>query len=266
MKSPSTFTKNRSGAKTMAEIPSVILDNLQQGLIPTANLVEALAVNQALLAINVLNQLGISAGPELIQQLNLAQEKGFIQRCRTISTALHQHIGNKLTHSLENHPSDMVRFWAILWPQSTTSTIESEMARIQPFANDPHFSVREIAWLALRPFIVQQPILSIQLLIPWTHSEKENLRRFASESTRPRGVWCAHIPELKANPELGIPLLENLMADPSIYVQNSVANWLNDAGKTRPDFLIGFRQRWIHQDNKSTQYILKRGLRNLKID
>jgi len=265
MKLPSTFTESRTGAKTMAEIPSAILDNLEQGLIPTANLVEALAVNQAQLAIQVLNQLDISTTPELIQQLNLAQQNGFIQRCRTISIALHQHIGNKLTHSLENHPSDMVRCWAILWPQSSTSTIESELDRLQPFADDSHFSVREMAWLAIRPFIVQQPILSIQLLLPWTISEKENLRRFASESTRPRGVWCAHIPELKANPELGLPLLENLMTDPSIYVQNSVANWLNDAGKSRPGFLIAFRQRWIQKDNKSTQYILKRGLRNLKI-
>lgn len=248
----------------MAEIPDVVLNSLQLGIIPTANLVEALAVNQAQLALNVLNQLGESASKELTQELNLAQQKGFIQRCKSISAVLHHHLGNDIPWEIQNHNSDIARCWATLWPQSSNLTLEAEINRLQPFADDPHFSVREMAWLCLRPLVVQQPERSIQLLLPWTEYEQENLRRFASEATRPRGVWCAHIPELKAHPELGLSLLENLMTDPSVYVQNSVANWLNDAGKSRPDFLISFQQRWISNANKSTQYILKRGLRNLK--
>lgn len=118
--------------------------------------------------------------------------------------------------------------------------------------------------MAMREAIENHLLESIAILMDWTSSNDEHIRRFATEATRPRGVWCKHLKALTAQPELALGLLEALKADPSPYVQCSVGNWLNDAGKSRPDWLIHICKSWLtDSSNQHTLKIVKRGTRNI---
>ncbi len=84
----------------------------------------------------------------------------------------------------------------------------------------------------------------LELLESWVHDPDENIRRCAVEGTQPRGVTTVHIVALKNDPELGLPRLEPVRSDPSRYVHNAVANWLNDASKDAPEWIIALTDRW----------------------
>jgi len=137
-----------------------------------------------------------------------------------------------------------VRGWAAYALASDAAlSLEQKLSGIRVLADDPHFCVREWAWLALRPSISMDIRHSIELFTPWAPDASENIRRFAIEATRPRGVWSKHIVELKDSPQLGKPLL-NCVVDSSRYVQNSCANWLNDAGNPQPLWVTDFCAQW----------------------
>lgn len=260
----------RKGARSTKDIPAEILAQLNGGKIETANLVEWLAVDQRLLLKNLLteNQRTDYLNPILnkIDQLKK-------QTVNTINEAIGigifeqtiQHNDSDFLKILSNHKADLVRCWATYTiGKNEKPNIAETLKQIQFFSADKHFGVREICWLAVRAKISQNLTQSIKILSEWTSNQDENIRRFSTEATRPRGVWCEHIEELKQNPELGLPILEALKSDKSKYVQDSVGNWLNDASKNRPDFVKSLCNRWEKESKtKETKYIIKRALRTL---
>ena len=56
--------------------------------------------------------------------------------------------------------------------------------------------------------------------------------------------------------------MEQLKADPSLYVRKSVANNLNDISKTHPDLVVQIAKNWYGK-NKYTDWIVKHGCRTL---
>ena len=260
----------RKGARSTKDIPTEILAQLNRGEIETANLVEWLAVDQRLLLENLLteNQRTDYLKPVLFK-IDQLKKKTVNTINEAIGTGLfEQAIKNKDSNFLtilSKHKADLVRCWATYAIGKNEQLNITEMLKqIQPFSADKHFGVREICWLAVRAKITQNLSKSIEVLSKWTTNQDENIRRFTTEATRPRGVWCEHIEELKQNPELALSILEPLKSDTSKYVQDSVGNWLNDASKTQPDFVKELCKRWEKEsDTKETKYIIKKALRSI---
>ncbi|AWG25889.1 DNA alkylation repair protein [Flavobacterium kingsejongi] len=261
----------RKGSKSTKDIPAAIMAQLNCGTIATANLVEWLAVDQEILLEHLLIQL--KREPYLVPILeSIKQLKK--QTVNTINEAIgttlwsqmEQHNDTVIFETIATHPSDLVRCWAAYGiGHNPKLNIGEKLRQILPFAADPHFGVREISWLALRPSITAQLTESIALLATWTAHTDTNIRRFACEAIRPRGVWSAHIEALKKNPELALPIITPLQSDPSKYVQDSVGNWLNDASKSNPNFVWDLCQKWkTESDTKATAYIVKKALRTLQ--
>lgn len=240
---------------------SAHIEALNTGNASSRTLSEALAVDQAVLARAVLPE----AGDQVHAAIAEAQEMGILKRMMRIGAVLADRLDPAETTRLAAHPSDTVRGWACFLIAARAETGPAGLLeQLRGLADDEHFAVREWAWMAARPRLAEDLEASIGLLADWTADPSGRRRRFASEALRPRGVWSVHIPLLKQQPEMGEPILNPLRADPTRYVQDSVANWINDAAKTRPGWAIALCERWT-TDNQgpATARIVKRALRSV---
>lgn len=252
----------RKGASRVADIAADILAALERGELQSATLTECLALNQVTLLRAVFPKLP----PTAIRQAEAASQLGILKRMASIGAILTAQLGAAGIARCQAHPSDTVRGWACFMAGMQPGLdLNQRLASIRALADDPHFGVREWAWMAVRPHLAADLDTSIALLAGWTASPSERLRRFATEALRPRGVWCTHIAALKKQPAQALPLLEALKADPSAYVQDSVANWLNDAAKDCPDWVRSLCEHWLRGDPPAaTRRICARALRNLR--
>ncbi len=257
---------NRKGARSLKDLDQEVIDYLNKGLIETANLMEWLAVDQLVLLKKLLDTLGKSEWYDNFYQAVSAQKKPSANANTKIIgiTFLQLTTDANIVEHLSNHASDVPRCWAAYWIGVKETDITKRLEVIKPYAADSHFGVREVAIFATKEAIVHDLDTAITILSKWISSEDENIRRYAVETTRPIGVWTKKIDELKEKPEKGIALLEPLKSDPSKYVRDAVGNWLNDASKTRPDWVKNICNRWKNESStKETSYIIKKALRTI---
>lgn len=263
---------NRKGAKKASDIPKEILQLLNKGELESVNLTEWLAINHIKLLENVLPSIGLEGSLEfVIAELEKQNAETGMKVIRMTGALLDKVILKEnerkkaeLMLQFSNHISDSVRCWAAFMNKKPNDTLKDKLTYIRPFAADRHFGVREIAWMSIREDLSQNIEKSVDLLVDWAKNEDENIRRFSVESIRPRGVWSKHIEILKQEPDKALPILNLLKSDPSKYVQDSVGNWLNDASKTKPDWVIKLCEEWKKDtDRKSTSRIIKKAQRTI---
>lgn len=247
--------RERRGARTPSQVPADVVLLLQSGTAETVNLMEQMAIDMGALLTTL--------WPHLVSRAPALRDGGLLARMRHGGRVLLEEFGTRTFEIGCTHPSDTVRGWAAMAIGCMKEWgLERQLHEARAFANDNHFAVREWAWLAVRPSICAQPLLAIESLRPWAHDPSPYIRRFASEATRPRGVWSAHIPLLKESPSYGAPVLELLKNDRTRYVEDSVANWLNDAAKSQPLWVRELCDRWLQQDEGAAR-LCRRAMRSI---
>jgi len=245
-------------ARRPSEVPAKTVRALNAGTREASNLAESLAID--------FKKLAKAALPDHANAIAkaLGDEHAVTKRMRIVGGVLVERASKEDLAVMCSHPSDTVRSWGSYAIGLGAGTLKTKLGRLKPLADDPHYGVREWAWLAVRDDIVAEPLKAITLMEPWARARAENVRRFASEATRPRGVWCTHIRELRDDPEPGLAILEPLRAAPEKYVQDSVANWLNDAAKDRPEWVVAVTDRWLSESpGAATARIVRRARRSL---
>lgn len=123
---------------------------------------------------------------------------------------------------------------------------------------------------AVRPFIKQNPEETMHFLLQCAQDESVDIRRWASEGTRPRVPWGEKLYLFIKDPAGTRAILDALKFDPELYVRKSVANHLNDITKDHPDYVIQLLQSWQQQakqsgndDEKKIAWITRHSLRTL---
>lgn len=265
--------QQRRPARNRASVPPAVRRGLEEGWLASANLVEWLVLDQRVLLRHTLAALAADVFTDGVwaQAEAAGASRSIIARERGIGLALQAQLSSNPAWpawcaALAAHPSDTVRIWATYATVGAPGLdLATRLAAAQPFAVDPHFGVRECAWMAWRPYLAADLAAGWELLAPWVQAAHEGQRRFAVEVTRPRGVWCLHLTALKRDPTPALPLLEVVRADSHRYVQTSVANWLNDASKSHPDWVRAVTARWRRESPvPATAWIVNHATRTLR--
>ncbi|MCB0634113.1 MAG: DNA alkylation repair protein [Saprospiraceae bacterium] len=118
------------------------------------------------------------------------------------------------------------------------------------------------AEFAVRPYLKQYPDRMYVQMKDWAKHSSWCVRRLATEGFRPRLPWGMGIPVLKKEPQLILPVLEQLKDDPSESVRRSVANNLNDISKDHPEFVLEIAEQWLG-DHDDTDWIVRHACRGL---
>lgn len=154
-----------------------------------------------------------------------------------------------------------------LWPYSdfvqTYGLDECELSLEALKELTPRFSSE----FAVRPYLIRYPDQTLRYLELCAHDSSVDVRRWASEGSRPRLPWGERLQEFVRDPSPTIRILELLKFDSELYVRKSVSNHLNDIAKDHPDRVVRLLKEWkksagSEHENK-IRWIIHRALRTL---
>lgn len=194
----------------------------------------------------------------------------FTQRTRHVAGVLRQSLPDEIPEALRivsaSLPAELPdvegmfseHFW--LWPLSDFVRDYAQEHWKEAMSTCYQLTRCFTSEFAIRPQLARHPEKTLSALQQWTSDESQHVRRLCSEGTRPRLPWASR---LSLPRELVYPILDSLKADPSKFVQKSVANHLNDLGKDDSRWLLQTMKSWSRSEDPATQWIIRHALRSL---
>jgi 3-methyladenine DNA glycosylase AlkC len=238
-----------------SQVPVDVVEDLSRGICSTVNFMEQFALD--------VDELIAARLPEVRPATSLMGLK-LKDRLITAGELLAAAVPDADLHERVKGEPDTIRSIAAFGVTARSDCLGEALDALRPFADDSHFGVREWAWIALRHHGGDEVVTLVPELSSWALDRSPRVRRFSSEVLRSRGVWAKHLLPVKRNPSLALPVIASLRGDRDRYVQLSVGNWLNDAGKDHPVWVRELCDTWRADSAAlATSAICRRGLRNL---
>lgn len=197
---------------------------------------------------------------------NSWRQKTLKERMRHISSTLHTFLPNDFSQAVLILEDSYAKIDHNLSLENTIFQDFIELYGLDHFEISMQalaiFTINSTSEFAIRQFLIRYPIQTLQTMKLWAKNPNEQIRRLASEGSRPRLPWGIALTEFKKDPKEIIEILEILKDDSSLYVRKSVANNLNDISKDNPDIFKEIAKKWFGK-NTNRNWIIKHGARTL---
>ncbi len=186
------------------------------------------------------------------------------ERMRNTSVVLQQHLPGDYEKALEIMykviPALRGGYTNLVFPDFVSQFgLQQQQLSLEALKHFTKFGSSEFA---IRVFLKNDFENTLNTMVEWAGDGNHHVRRLASEGSRPRLPWSFKLPQVIENPSVTQPILEQLKADPELYVRKSVANHLNDFSKDNPDYMLGLVGSW-DRSHPHTAWIVKHGTRTL---
>ena len=145
----------------------------------------------------------------------------------------------------------------LIWPVSTAIAIKGIEAGTDAAFDDALGMLAELTGrlsseFAIRLLLDHDLSRALPVVLGWTASTDADVRRLATEGTRPFLPWARRVPGILAEPTATLPILHALYRDDDEVVRRSVANHLNDLSRQHPDLAVAATAAWLAEPDEHT--------------
>ena len=159
------------------------------------------------------------------------------------------------------------RGW-LIWPVTSAIAVKAVEAGTEAAFDDGMGMLAELtprlsSEFAIRLLLAHDLDRAMPIVLGWTGSPDPDVRRLATEGTRPFLPWAIRVPAILAEPAVTLPVLHALYRDENEVVRRSVANHLNDLSRQNPELVTTTTAAWLAEPDENTGQLVRHALRTL---